>query len=601
MSSLPIQVGEAVDPCARSCNQASQASSGTWLIEMLLREQATLPIVEPPAVEPSAVERFASQQEARACGVTAATGEVCDQPALASRYRALLPATPPGPGQQYAFEVDLDRCSGCKACVTACHSLNGLDEHETWRDVGLLVGGTHSAPVLQHVTTACHHCLEPACMIACPVEAYVKDSVTGIVKHLDDQCFGCQYCTLACPYDVPKYHARLGIVRKCDMCSSRLAVGQAPACVQACPHEAIRIHLVDSQQVADDAEGAQFLPGAPDPRFTLPTTSFRTQRAMPRNMLPVDYYELSPQHPHLPLVVMLVLTQLSVGAFGVSAVLDQFLPRAEWTSFQPIQAGLALCVGLLALAASMLHLGRPLLAWRGILGIRHSWLSREILAFGLFALLATLYFAAGMATASGAVDLNPWLRPCAAVVCGVGAIGLFCSVMIYAFTRRTFWSLGRTTIRFGLTATLLGTATVWLSLVLQSMWAPSSALLESAQRFDRWLAQALLAVSAAKLLWEAALFRHLAYRHMSSLKRSAMLAWHRLPRMTLLRFVSGGLGGVVLPLAYLHAFPAGATSNPYTGLVYLAFIITFTMAGELLERCLFFAAVAAPRMRGTVK
>ena len=67
-------------------------------------------------------------------------------------------------------------------------------------------------------------------MIACPVNAYEKDPITGIVKHLDDQCFGCQYCTLACPYEVPKYHAGKGIVRKCDMCSSRLEVGEAPAC-----------------------------------------------------------------------------------------------------------------------------------------------------------------------------------------------------------------------------------------------------------------------------------------------------------------------------------------------------------------------------------
>ncbi len=63
-------------------------------------------------------------------------------PEQARFYSKLLPATPPGPGQQLAFEVNLDNCSGCKACVTACHSLNGLDETETWRDVGLLIGGT---------------------------------------------------------------------------------------------------------------------------------------------------------------------------------------------------------------------------------------------------------------------------------------------------------------------------------------------------------------------------------------------------------------------------------------------------------------------------
>src|SRR5690606_1197306 len=189
------------------------------------------------------------------------------------------------------FEVDLDLCSGCKACVTACHNLNGLDDGEAWRDVGLLQGGTPELPVVQHVTTACHHCLEPACAKACPVDAYEKDLQTGIVRHLDDQCFGCQYCTLACPYDVPKYHKDKGIVRKCDLCRGRLAVGEAPACAQACPHAAIRVTIVDSARVAEDCEANAFLPGAPDPDYTLPATIFKTVRALPRNLLPADYFD----------------------------------------------------------------------------------------------------------------------------------------------------------------------------------------------------------------------------------------------------------------------------------------------------------------------
>src|SRR3954453_4072994 len=116
----------------------------------------------------TAVDRFAEQHRA--------------VPLRSSYYRDLIPLSQPGAGEQYAFEVNLDLCSGCKACVTACHSLNGLDEDETWREVGLLHGGTHELPVLQHVTTACHHCLEPACLNVCPVDAYEKDSITGIVK-----------------------------------------------------------------------------------------------------------------------------------------------------------------------------------------------------------------------------------------------------------------------------------------------------------------------------------------------------------------------------------------------------------------------------------
>src|SRR5688500_10913578 len=117
----------------------------------------------------TAVERFAIQHE---------SNELSSHDRY---YRDLIPLSQPQKGQQYAFEVDLDSCSGCKSCVTACHTLNGLDEDETWRKVGLLVGGPMQLPVLQHVTTACHHCIEPACLEGCPVLAYEKDPVTGIV------------------------------------------------------------------------------------------------------------------------------------------------------------------------------------------------------------------------------------------------------------------------------------------------------------------------------------------------------------------------------------------------------------------------------------
>ena len=130
-------------------------------------------------------------------------------PAQARYYHDLIPAAKPGLGEQYAFAVDLDACTGCKACVSACHSLNGLEENETWRKVGLLHGSTETEPYRQTITTACHHCVEPGCLEGCPVMAYEKDDETGIVRHLDDQCIGCQYCMLKCPYDVPQYSERL--------------------------------------------------------------------------------------------------------------------------------------------------------------------------------------------------------------------------------------------------------------------------------------------------------------------------------------------------------------------------------------------------------
>jgi len=224
--------------------QVSDAGGGPpSLVDRLLREQQTL----------TAVDRISRQHDHGG------------QPAQARYYRDLIPLGRPGPGQQFAFEVDLDACTGCKACVAGCHSLNGLDEGEIWRTVGLLHGGTSEAPTQQTVTTSCHHCVEPACMAGCPVKAYEKDLVTGVVRHLDDQCIGCQYCTLMCPYDAPKYNKEKGIVRKCDMCSDRLAVGEAPACVQACPNQAIRIQVIDQAQAVQASESGAFLPGAPAP------------------------------------------------------------------------------------------------------------------------------------------------------------------------------------------------------------------------------------------------------------------------------------------------------------------------------------------------
>jgi Fe-S-cluster-containing dehydrogenase component/DMSO reductase anchor subunit len=521
------------------------------------------------------------------------------RPAREHRYRALLPATPPGPGEQYAFEVDLDRCSGCKACVAACHSLNGLDDCETWRDVGLLIGGTQAAPVMQHVTTACHHCITPACMIACPVNAYEKDSVTGIVKHLDDQCFGCQYCTLACPYEAPKYHAAKGIVRKCDMCSSRLAAGEAPACVQSCPHEAISIRVVNKEHVREDAEATNFLPAAPDQQITLPTTTYKTTKSFPRNLLPADYYRVGPQHAHVPLAFMLVLTQLSVGAFIVGLVLNLVLPAEQAAAISPLLAASALLFGIIALAASLFHLGRPWLAFRAVLGLRHSWLSREIVAFGAFAGLATCYAAAAILLRGQGPAL---VRGLEWAVGASGIAGLFCSVMIYAFTQRECWSFARVMVRFALTATVLGVAVVWLSILILTLANPSPALSGLVQDHAGDLCRVLLTAAALKLLFEAAILRHLWPQRMTALKRSALLMTGELANFTLARFAAGILGGVIMP-AFLLAGTIGAIggdgSLPFTIIVGMLFVAC--LAGELLERYLFFTACASPRMPGAIR
>jgi Fe-S-cluster-containing dehydrogenase component len=379
-------------------------------VDRFLAEQADL----------TAVERFSQRHDA---GVGHAQ---------ARYYRDLIPLARPEPGPQYAFAVDLDACTGCKACVSACHSLNGLDEGESWRSVTVLSGADE--PFQQTVTSGCHHCVDPACMNGCPVDAYEKDAVTGIVSHLDDQCIGCGYCTLSCPYEVPVYNKAKGIVRKCDMCKGRLAEGEAPACVQACPNGAIAITVIDRAEAIVAASAGSLVPGAPPSSITIPTTQYRSARQ--HGAIRPSVKARATSHP--PLAVMLVLTQLSVGAFVADLL---------WGAGGSL---VAIATAVVALGASTLHLGRPQYAYRAVIGLRHSWLSREVVAFGAFTGLAVL----------DAVVPSPLLA-WAAAACGL--FGVVCSVLIYTSTRR--WSSLSVVARFAGTTALGGLVVIGWPLV----------------------------------------------------------------------------------------------------------------------------------------
>ncbi|HYQ02835.1 MAG TPA: DmsC/YnfH family molybdoenzyme membrane anchor subunit [Polyangiaceae bacterium] len=563
--------------------EASETKRRLPLVNQYLRSQQDL----------TAVERFSRRHDA-------------EELPSHELYKELIPLTRPRSGEQYAFQVDLDACTGCKACVSACHHLNGLDEleAETWRAVGLLHGGTPAAPVQQTVTTACHHCLDPACMKGCPVNAYEKSPETGIVRHLDDQCIGCQYCTLTCPYEVPQFSKSRGIVRKCDMCGDRLAGGEAPACVQACPNEAISIRIVDVARALEEAQVDAFLPGAPSPGITVPTTSYVTERVFPRNMLPADFYTVRQGHQHFPLVIMLVLTQLSVGAFVVDFALER-LSRGAWvTESRPYHALVGLAMGLLALGASTLHLGRPHLAFRAVVGLRTSWLSREILAFGAFAGSAMFYTllcwytsvdrqiglpGVDAALRGQLVDGLGW------AVASSGLLGILCSVMLYAVTGRRWWSAGRTVVRFGLTALVLGLATALVT---------SCAVAVALNRFQEFgsagvkLCWALSAATLTKLLVDSSVMANLYDKQLTELKRTAMLLRGELKTVAGLRVAVASVCGILLPLVLAEQLRGASAIGGLATVVVLSAAFLGLLVGEMIERALFFKASSAPKMPG---
>ncbi|HTN74939.1 MAG TPA: DmsC/YnfH family molybdoenzyme membrane anchor subunit, partial [Pirellulaceae bacterium] len=367
---------------------------------------------------------------------------------------------------------------------------------------------------------------------------------------------------------------------------------------------AIRITIVSKQQVIEDSEANLFLVGAPEPGYTLPTTIYKSEKPLPRNLLPADYFAARPQHAHWPLIWMLVLTQLSVGGFCVEQLLASgWLPveSSLLAATRPMHIVVALALGLLGLQASIFHLGRPFYAFRAVLGLRTSWLSREILGFGLFAAAATTYTVSAWLATQGFTIRESWQHGLGLATALIGVASVFCSVMIYVDTRRDFWTFGATLRKFLLTGVILGLPIAVLSALVSAQWVESLPTQAVLAQIARPLWQLLIAATTIKLFAEATIFVSLQQARHTPLKRTATLMAGELARATFGRFVLGSVGGILLPLLFISLSESATTREPSAGVFALLTMLSLAMlfAGEVLERYLFFAAVVAPKMPGS--
>lgn len=146
--------------------------------------------------------------------------------------------------------IDLTRCTGCQSCTLACKTANDLphpnrvpitldSDAYTFVEEHLVDSGDGEGSL--YVKRQCMHCLHPACASACTVGA-LRKSADGPVVYDSAKCIGCRYCQYACPFGVPVYEWEnpLGLIHKCQMCATRLAEGERPACIDACPNGALR-------------------------------------------------------------------------------------------------------------------------------------------------------------------------------------------------------------------------------------------------------------------------------------------------------------------------------------------------------------------------
>ncbi|MDE5831520.1 MAG: 4Fe-4S dicluster domain-containing protein [Desulfovibrio sp.] len=161
------------------------------------------------------------------------------------------------PYNENSFGVlhDTTRCIGCRRCEAACQAVNNLPMPEkpftdlevtnerrrvtakAWTVVNKYeVNGQPFFRKLQ-----CFHCNDPACAAACFTKCYTK-LPDGAVVYDGSQCVGCRYCMVACPFNVPGFQYNLAwdpLVLKCTFCEPLLKQGKLPACVSACPVDAI--------------------------------------------------------------------------------------------------------------------------------------------------------------------------------------------------------------------------------------------------------------------------------------------------------------------------------------------------------------------------
>ncbi len=162
--------------------------------------------------------------------------------------------------------VDLTRCIGCRACQVGCKAWNDNDgqktatsadftnppaiNSETYTFVRFIEHGAPGAPAWSFAKTQCMHCVDPACVSACPVSALVK-TAAGPVTYDASRCMGCRYCMAACPFGSIGYEwgRRAPRVRKCTFCADRIGEALEPACVKTCPTDALvfgtRAELLD--------------------------------------------------------------------------------------------------------------------------------------------------------------------------------------------------------------------------------------------------------------------------------------------------------------------------------------------------------------------
>ena len=382
--------------------------------------------------------------------------------------------------------IDVSNCIGCRACQVACKQWNERDGESTelepemgFQNPAVLgaktltlikffetpneekPGGVEAAYVMQR----CLHCLEPACVSACPTTA-LQRMIDGPVAYEADECIGCRYCMLACPWDVPTadWDTRKPKISKCTHCHDRIEqpVPKAfngrplstdeelqfagsiavPACVKACPADALRYGTREEMLTL----AHQRIAARPDKyvdhvygEHELGGTSVLYLSAVPFEKLGFPKFDAKP----FPAFSKPALGAVPPAVMAVGALLG-----AAYAFFRKRVQAVADGSAAAAHAADSHHVEFEKVPHR--LLTPFNWTLLALVAFGVLSLVAR--FVLGLGGSTHLSDTYPWgLWIVFDLVWIAVAAGAFAMAgAIYVFQRKDLYGVGRTAVLMGL-------------------------------------------------------------------------------------------------------------------------------------------------------
>ena len=163
--------------------------------------------------------------------------------------------------KQYGFTIDVRKCIDCGGCEVACKEEKDFEANNCGLRTVMINEGVEGREYT--VPLMCAHCAKPLCVEVCPSGALAK-RIDGIVTVDKDACIGCRYCLVACPFGVPQFSDKDGIMEKCDYCCHRIDEGNedGPKCASFCSVKGLKWGTMQELSEAAQMRGALRLKNA---------------------------------------------------------------------------------------------------------------------------------------------------------------------------------------------------------------------------------------------------------------------------------------------------------------------------------------------------